>query len=107
MFKTDYLSFAFFFFVGGIIYVNIIAYIDACIDTPLPLLRTRRACAYVFPPFPHFKIVTFNLRYLSVFFFFGYFPLQFIHGDLRALFQQVSAGCEIASFLCFLFFFLR
>ena len=39
--------------------------------------------------------------------FFSPTTLQFIHGDLRPLFQQISAGCEIASFLCFLFFFLR
>ncbi len=47
-----------------------------------------------------------SCAYLSLFFFLGYFPTQFIHGDLRSLFQQISAGCEIASFLCFLFFFL-
>jgi hypothetical protein len=53
------------------------------------MLSVRRTCAY-----------------LSLFFFLGYFPMQFIHGDLRPMFQQISAGCEIASFLCFLFFFL-
>ena len=55
-----HLIFAFLFFVGGIIYVNIIVYIDSkSPDIPPHVLRTRRACAY-----------------LSVFFFMGYFPLQ-------------------------------
>jgi hypothetical protein len=61
---------------------------SACIDTPLPLLRTRRSCVYVSPLFPQFKIVTFYLRNLSAFFFSGYSRLQFLRGDSRGKIPQ-------------------